>query len=111
MLKKFLIPIAGLLLLAAVGSYILPQLEKQSVIDANTQDAINNVVVKAKQAGIQIDFNHNDSSTIPLPATLVHELSQLSSSKDGSRFYLLSQYPFPNRTSRQLDQFQKDAWN
>ncbi|WP_372770713.1 methyl-accepting chemotaxis protein [Pseudoalteromonas sp.] len=126
MLKKFLTPIIMLLvLLACIGAYLLPQLEKEAMIGASTRDAENtvkriktlrgyytkHVVVKAKKAGLAINYDHSGSNVIPLPATVVHELSELSAGGDGSTFSLFSLYPFPNRENRKLDQFQKDTWH
>ena len=55
-------------------------------------------------------INHKDNpKTIPLPATMIHDLSNELQSK-GSRIKLYSAYPFPNRKDRTLDQFEQDAW-
>ena len=71
-----------------------------------------NVIRKVKGASeLKVGFNHkNDSETIPLPATLIHDLSELFA-KEGhaTRLKLYSEFPFPNRKGRQLDQFARDA--
>lgn len=55
-------------------------------------------------------YDHwQDPSRIPLPATMVHELSDRISGA-GREVHLTSQYPFPHRASRQLDGFQNQAW-
>lgn len=56
-------------------------------------------------------INHkNNPKAIPLPATMIHDLSNELQSK-GTRIKLYSAYPFPNRKDRTLDQFEQDAWN
>ncbi|MEZ4741616.1 MAG: methyl-accepting chemotaxis protein [Bdellovibrionota bacterium] len=47
---------------------------------------------------------------LPLPATFIQDLSAtFAKSDDGIRLRLYSDLPFPNRASRVLDDFQKDA--
>jgi len=46
---------------------------------------------------------------IPLPATMIHELSK-SSKSSGLQIKLYSPYPFPGRSDRVLDEFQQQAW-
>ncbi|PCJ62589.1 MAG: chemotaxis protein [Planctomycetota bacterium] len=68
-------------------------------------------VVKKKKAGINIAINHKDDpNAIPLPATLIHDLSKLLK-KDNVNIKLYSKFPFPNRKSRKLDKFSADAWD
>lgn len=69
-------------------------------------------IVKKVQAseGVTVGMDHlNDVNKIPLPATMIHDLSELFSSS-GSTLTLYSEHPFPNRKNRQLDEFQKQAW-
>ncbi|MFQ5971087.1 MAG: methyl-accepting chemotaxis protein [Alphaproteobacteria bacterium] len=71
-----------------------------------------NVVKKALDSGaLSASFNHkNEADAIPLPATLVHDLSALLQEEDIS-VNLYSRFPFPVRESRQLDPFQAAAWD
>jgi len=79
----------------------------------------SNVVPKAKKSGLQIGIQHaRIDSMIPLPATMVHDLSELFNSSNSQnsdnmnlsdKILLYSSYPFPNREERQLDSFQKEA--
>lgn len=72
----------------------------------------NKVVVPVKNAGaMKINFDHADKDdTIPLPATMIHDLSEIiSANGDGMQLKLYSNYPFPNRASRKLDDFAKEA--
>lgn len=49
-----------------------------------------------------------DPDAIPLPATMVLDLSDLLAKKH-TTIKLYSNYPFPSRSNRQLDAFQQDA--
>lgn len=79
----------------------------------------SNVVPKAKNSGLQIGIQHASiDSMIPLPATMVHDLSELFNSSNSQnldeeklsdKILLYSSYPFPNRKDRELDSFQKEA--
>lgn len=125
MLKKFLTPVLSLLIALAVGIAIyIPHIKEQALINAAKNEAVStvnqfkilrgyytkNVVSKAKAFGMKPHYNHSGKDNIPLPATLVHELSELVS-KEGTTIKLFSQFPFPNRKNRQLDAFQDNAWN
>jgi methyl-accepting chemotaxis protein len=70
------------------------------------------VVEVAKRAGsLQIGVDHRTKpGVIPLPATMIHDLSaELSAQENGIQLALYSAYPFPNRSSRKLDPFQTEA--
>lgn len=65
-------------------------------------------------SNLKPSINHaNDDKAVPLPATMIHDVSQLlaKSGTNNVQLALYSRYPFPNRKSRQLDEFQKQAWN
>ena len=70
-----------------------------------------NVVKKALADGsIKPSFNHkSEPGSIPLPATFIHDMSELLSEEDTS-IALYSAYPFPLRKERRLDDFQRQAW-
>ncbi|NQZ32890.1 MAG: response regulator [Oceanospirillaceae bacterium] len=70
-----------------------------------------NVVSKLTAAGlVSASSDYKDKiNSIPLPATMIHELSELSKSS-GLQINLYSAYPFPARANRVLDAFQKQAW-
>lgn len=71
-----------------------------------------NVVTKVIKTGaIQASFEHRGKTdTIPLPATMIHELSELlAQESDGTQLKIYSAYPFPNRTNRKLDTFAENA--
>lgn len=72
-----------------------------------TKNVIKKVLASSDIKG---SFDHaNDPKAIPLPATLIHELSSLTKTS-GMQFNLYSLYPFPNRGDRILTEFQKNAW-
>jgi methyl-accepting chemotaxis protein len=71
-----------------------------------------NVVKKLVADGdFNVSFNHKTNpKAIPLPATLLHDLSAALADKD-TNFNLYSKYPFPIFKDRKLDDFQQQAWN
>jgi len=69
-----------------------------------------NVIKKALANGLVPSINHQQGDkNIPLPATMIHDLSALMASSEMS-MNLYSGFPFPGRTNRQLDDFQQQAW-
>ena len=73
---------------------------------------VQNILKKVK-AGSDMHpaINHkNDPKAFPLPATMIHDLSELLKN-EGTTVNLYSAYPFPNRQSRVLDTFQTKAWD
>ena len=72
-----------------------------------TKNVVGKVVGKE---GLKASFNHkSESDSIPLPATMIHDLGELLGDK-GTNLKLYSSFPFPNRASRQLDSFAQEAW-
>ena len=71
----------------------------------------NVVPIVKNNSDIKINFDHADKSdTIPLPATMIHDMGDLiSAKKDGIKLKLYSDYPFPNRANRELDNFSETA--
>jgi len=69
------------------------------------------VVPVKKNKAMKINFDHAlKGDTIPLPATMIHDLSKIiSGDGSGMQLKLYSNYPFPNRASRTLDDFGRDA--
>jgi PAS domain S-box-containing protein len=66
--------------------------------------------IKRNTKDIKFNYDHKDKEgTIPLPATFVHDIGGLFDNLDGVKFKLYSNYPFPNRAKRVLDDYQKDA--
>ncbi|MEA2985615.1 MAG: hypothetical protein QOD94_1869 [Alphaproteobacteria bacterium] len=71
-----------------------------------------NVVKKVlADGGFKASFDHKTNpQAIPLPATLMHDLSAALADKD-TNFNLYSKYPFPIFKDRKLDDFQQRAWD
>jgi PAS domain-containing protein len=66
--------------------------------------------IKAKAPNIKFSYNHKGvNGVIPLPTTVIHDLSGIFSEKTGIRYNLYSKYPFKNRADRNLTQFQQEA--
>jgi hypothetical protein len=73
-----------------------------------TERVVNKVKAFGTMQASSAHAGHPD--TIPLPATMIHELSEvLSQDASAVQIRLYSAYPFPNRTARKLDQFADDA--
>jgi methyl-accepting chemotaxis protein len=69
------------------------------------------VVKKVLENGGAASFNHkSESDSIPLPATMIHDMSEFLSEEE-TTLELYSRFPFPNRSARTLDAFQESAWN
>lgn len=118
------VPIALTLMIAA-GWYFIPQWIAGNAVDAAIASGAEtvaqfkairgyytkNVIAKVKANGaIKPAIKHKGvPNTVPLPATFVHDLSELMEERD-TKVHLYSAYPFPNRSVRKLDEFQTEAW-
>ena len=66
--------------------------------------------VKAYAPELSFHYEHEGvNGKIPLPTTVIHDLSKVFSENTGMKYNLYSEYPFKNRASRVLTPFQKDA--
>lgn len=125
LLAQMLVPVTIILLiLISLMAWYIPRTLQSTVLTQVTEDAVNTakqfktvrgyytkeVVSKAKAFGMKPDHNHQDADRIPLPATFIHEVSELLDKNSSTQVKLYSAYPFPNRSSRKLDNFQKQAW-
>jgi methyl-accepting chemotaxis protein len=70
-----------------------------------------NIIVKAIKSGaLKPHYDHaNSPDRIPLPATLIQDLSAILA-EQGTTLKLYSPFPFPNRADRKLDTFGERAW-
>jgi len=117
-------PLMVALCLAAAWWFV-PRWAERNAIDGAVQAAVQtvnqfktlrgyyteNVVKKATGNGLKAAVEHKaQPNAIPLPATMIHEMSALLAKNDTS-VSLYSSYPFPNRAARVLDEFQKSAWD
>lgn len=73
-----------------------------------TENVIGKVVV---DGNLKVSFDHmGKADTIPLPATMIHDMSALLETEStGSQLKLYSAFPFPNRENRTIDDFGKRA--
>jgi methyl-accepting chemotaxis protein len=71
----------------------------------------NHVVSRVKQHGIAVTHDYTEKqAAIPLPATMVHELTDLLNAKEGYTIRLYSEHPFPFRKhGGPRDDFERDA--
>ncbi len=123
---RLFLPVMGVfLVILAVLAWMIPAMitdnaERNAVQTAEETVAqykqlrayyTKNVITKVLgQGGLKPSFDHEgNAKAVPLPATMIHDLSELMQEK-GIRLSLYSDYPFPNRASRKLDAFERDAW-
>ncbi len=126
LVPKVLIPFFSLIFIfITISAFMLPKmLEDMAVKDAIA--ASTNIVNQLKEVrsyytknvikkvvnknGFTASYDHAGiDNVIPLPATMIHELSEIFS-KSGTGVALYSGFPFPARKARVLDDFQKAAW-
>ncbi|MDH3660124.1 MAG: DUF3365 domain-containing protein, partial [Alphaproteobacteria bacterium] len=123
---QLLLPVPLLVVMLVAGWVVLPGVIKDNVVSAAIDSAqqtvsqfktlrayyTNNIIKKVVADGnLRPSFNHKqETDGVPLPATLIHDLSQLLAEQD-TKVRLYSNFPFPNRSSRKLDDFQRDAWS
>jgi len=127
--NQIFLPIVLIFVMASAGIYFFVSYQiKQNIIDQSIVNATSTVqqykalrkyyagnvvgVVKANSTGkVKINFDHKENGdTIPLPATMIHDLSEIvSQQKSGMKLKLYSDFPFPNRASRSLDEFSTKA--
>ena len=128
-LGKIMFSIVGILGVSLVGLIIyISNASLSNTINASKQNAVSIIdqyktlrgyyvksiikKVKANETGLKISYDHKKMKDgIPLPATLIHDMSELLSKKSGEnvKLKLYSEYPFPNRADRKLDEFGKQA--
>lgn len=118
------IPVAIVIAVAAVW-FIVPGLVSKNVEETAIANAVQTVehfrtfrgyyarqvVTKAiATGGLKPSVDHKDKPNgIPVPATLIHDLSALSKKNDVSLTFV-SPFPFKNREGRKMDGFQQEAW-
>ena len=73
-----------------------------------TENVVDKIVMEGMFKALS---NHQgDARAIPLPVTMIHDLSALLTKQD-TAINLYSKFPFPNREDRRLDAFQQAAWD
>ncbi len=123
---KMAVPIIALIaIIMLILVFFIPKQMSETVVEGvieNSQSTVDqfktlrkyytqNVVGKALASGaLKPDSDHKQhGDKIPLPATMIHDLSDLMKDK-GLILKLYSEYPFPNRANRRLDDFEQSAW-
>jgi methyl-accepting chemotaxis protein len=106
--------------LAAAGLLVyLFVTTRQQIVDvsvANAEDSIGHFkllrgyytseVVSRVKAGSDLEVSYDGGDAIPLPATMIHDLSErISANGTGMQLKLYSAYPFPIRNARRLDDY------
>jgi len=124
---KIFLPITALMLIGALLAAVLIPIQsqtnvrKEAIVSAKktveqfkiirsyyTKNVIKKVLA---ESSLKPSINHStEAKSVPLPATLIHDLSELLEDK-GTSLKLYSPFPFPNRDLRQLDVFGQNAWN
>ncbi|MCP4407160.1 MAG: DUF3365 domain-containing protein [Gammaproteobacteria bacterium] len=124
---KFALPLALMFVIVmGVMVFFIPYMLKQNTIKDATAVAqetvsqfkilrkyyVENVIKKVVgKTEVKASINHQEQpATIPLPATLIHDMSALLADS-GTSIKLYSAFPFPNRNDRKLDGFAKEAWD
>ena len=106
-------------------SYFVPQKIKENIQESVTDNSkilVNhirtfrsyytaNILGKVKEhTNLKINFDHKtESQTLPLPATMVHDIGELFTQGSNLEIKMYSDYPFPNRAKRVLDTFEKES--
>ena len=118
------IPVAALVSVLLMA-FVVPNMMRQNAIDNAVDSATQtvgqfksirgyytkNVIKKVlDNGGVHPSIYHKkEEDGIPLPATFIHDMSDLLSKND-TKVKLYSGFPFPNRADRKLDDFQVEAW-
>ena len=96
---------------AALDSAYRSNIETADQIKITRGYYTKHVVAKALSSGaLTPTYAHKDDPKgIPLPATFVHDISELLKKRDTS-LSLVSPYPWPHRAERKMDDFESTAW-
>jgi PAS domain S-box-containing protein len=127
LILKFFIPILFLVITEIIViTEISSNLNKSKLYEETVNNAIqtakqykeirsyyNNYVISkiSQSSGIVVGLNHkNIPNTIPLPPTMIYDLGdRLNEKLNGMQIKIYSDYPFPNRINRKLDDFSKSS--
>ena len=127
LIHQIVLPIPALMAaLIICVSLIVPDVVQNSVEENAQETALNtleqykilrgyyarHVVSKVrKNSGMEAAANHRGfDNRIPLPATMIHDLSTEIERELGISLKVISPYPFPERANRELTRFQSEAW-
>ncbi len=125
-LWKLVVPVPIVIVISLIAAWLfIPTMVIDNARQAATEAALQtanqfkvirsyytkNIIGPAKASGaLRPSIEHEgDNSAIPLPATMIHDLSALLASSS-TTMSLYSAFPFPNRADVTLDDFQQSAW-
>ncbi len=126
-LWKLLLPTIGFFLFVIIGFAILLPTTLSSNTENQTIDEAFNTAQQFKklrtyyssnilksiineQSAVSASTDHKGKiNVVPVPATFLHDVSYAMSSEN-IKFSLYSPFPFANRQGRQLDEFNRKAW-
>jgi len=128
-MAKMMFSVVGILALSIVGLIIyISNASLQNTKKASEMNALSIIdqfktlrgyyvksvikKVKGNDTGLKISYDHKTMpDAIPLPATMIHDMSELLGKKgeDKIKLKLYSEFPFPNRKDRKLDDFGRQA--
>lgn len=125
-LLKLLAPVALIFFVViTLLSFYIPTVIKANAVDGAISSAEKTVeqfktvrryytenIIKKVLADSELKPSIDHSGvrgTVPLPATFIQDLSE-EFSKQGTVLNLYSPFPFPNRSTRSLDDFSNKAW-
>jgi len=124
--NNIIIPISIISLALLLGLfYYMPKATMENTIQATTKNSGNlvkhmrifrsyytkKILSKVKsQTDLKINYDHDiKNDTIPLPATSIHDLGRLFTQNTDTKVRMYSNFPFPNRKDRKLDDFEKES--
>jgi methyl-accepting chemotaxis protein len=128
-MAKMMFSVVGILALSIVGLIIyISNTSLSNTVDSSKLNALSIIdqfktlrgyyvksvikKVKGNDTGLKISYDHKTmGDAIPLPATVIHDMSELLSEKgkENIKLKLYSDFPFPNRADRKLDGFGQEA--
>ena len=109
-----------------VSLYLVPNFSANNKAELLTKNAIQTIdnikktrgyysenIIKVVRnnpnSNINVNFDYKSTeNTIPLPATFAHDIANFSTD-EYKEIKLISSYPFPNRSNRILNDFEKDS--
>ncbi len=124
--NSIIIPILMISSLMVVGVItFIPYISDKGTIERETEKSkelvnyirifrsyyTDHILSKIKsETNLHVNYDHKDhANTVPLPATSLHDLSELFTEDSKGEIKMYSAYPFPNRSHRVLDSFEKHS--
>lgn len=125
--NKQIISIIATYLFVGIALFVsIPKITEKTTIETITKNSLNNVEqikltrayyldsivkdVKEFAPKLSFSYDHNGvNGKLPLPTTIIHDLSKIFSDNTGVQFKLYSEFPFQNRADRVLSKEEKEA--